>query len=395
MDTAMETAPVDGAYKVDTSRGEMRGELSSQWFSRPDDQKYLSLEALIAAKKAEYDSSRAEVFNSRDLEVYAPSEINSVADTRDLRIIDPEGNDYNPTHWSFGQACSLVGAPAAYLRKLPSQLAASNLGYGLIGHRKEMVKTYVRENGTRELRAITGPDYGRIPDYEVAEAVQALGGDWKVPGVMDWSTHQYNPHVPVTKDTTTLFASDRDIFLFLVDDTHPIQVGTLQDGSPDLMFRGFYVTQSEVGAKSLIVACMYLRGICANRCLWGVEGFETVTMRHSKLAPDRFMQEINPALASFATGDSQTLLAGVEEAKSAQVASDEEDALAFLRKQSFNAKQALSIVRRFEEEEQRGTPKSVWDMAQGITAVARDITHQDSRVDFEKIAGKMLDKVAA
>lgn len=52
------------------------------------------------------------------------------------------------------------------------------------------------------------------------------------------------PFVDVTKDTTTLYASDRDVFLFLVDDTNPIEAGRLADGSPDLYFRGFYCWNS-------------------------------------------------------------------------------------------------------------------------------------------------------
>ncbi|TIS52861.1 MAG: hypothetical protein E5X11_15470, partial [Mesorhizobium sp.] len=32
-----------------------------------------------------------------------------------------------PTHWSFGQLASLVGAPATYLRQLPAALAGINL----------------------------------------------------------------------------------------------------------------------------------------------------------------------------------------------------------------------------------------------------------------------------
>ena len=59
---------------------------------------------------------------------------------------------------------------------------------------------------------------------------------WKVPGVLDWSTGVYNPRVDVTADTTTLYASDRDVFLFLVDDLNPIEAGRLSDGSPDLYF---------------------------------------------------------------------------------------------------------------------------------------------------------------
>jgi len=56
----------------------------------------------------------------------------------------------------------------------------------------------------------------------------------------------HNPFVEVTKDTTTLYASDRDVFLFLVDDTHPIEAGKLPNGDPDLYFRGFYCWNSEV-----------------------------------------------------------------------------------------------------------------------------------------------------
>ena len=83
-------------------------------------------------------------------------------------------------------------------------------------------------------------DNGRIHDHELVEAVQRIAGNgtgdtrWKVPGVLDWSTGVYNPDVEISRDTTTLYASDRDVFLFLVDDHNPIEAGRLLDGSPDL-----------------------------------------------------------------------------------------------------------------------------------------------------------------
>jgi hypothetical protein len=77
-----------------------------------------------------------------------------------------------PTHWSFGQLASLVGAPAAYLRQLPAPLAGINLQYGLTSHRTEQVKTLEIEEGRVELRAVTGPDYGRIFDHELVSAAQ-------------------------------------------------------------------------------------------------------------------------------------------------------------------------------------------------------------------------------
>jgi hypothetical protein len=93
----------------------------------------------------------------------------------------------------------------------------------------------------------------------------------------------------ITKDTTTLYTSDRDVFLFLVDDTHPIEAGRLPDGSPDLYFRGFYCWNSEVGSKTLGIASFYLRAVCMNRNLWGVENFEEIAIRYSKFAAQRFV----------------------------------------------------------------------------------------------------------
>ncbi len=73
----------------------------------------------------------------------------------------------------------------------------------------------------------------------------------------------------------------------------------MPDGSPDLFFRGFYCWNSEVGAKTLGLASFYLRAVCQNRNLWGVEDFQEIVIRHSKYASDRFAREAAPALTRF------------------------------------------------------------------------------------------------
>ena len=74
-------------------------------------------------------------------------------------IVPGQDQPVAPTHWSFGQLCSLVGAPATYMRQLPAPLAGINLQHGLLSHRAELVKTLEAEDGRIELRAVTGPDY--------------------------------------------------------------------------------------------------------------------------------------------------------------------------------------------------------------------------------------------
>ncbi|CAM3109035.1 DUF932 domain-containing protein [Paracoccus nototheniae] len=384
-----------GGYKVDVGRGERIGRVSSEWFSRPADERYLSLSELARAVRDRADHSRTRVVESALIHVEA-----NRSDPERLALILP-GTDtpIAPTHWSFGQLASLVGAPAAYLRQLPAPLAAINLQYGLTSKRAEQIKTLETDNGRIELRAVTGPDYGRIFDYELVEAVQRIAGNgtgdtrWKVPGVLDWSTGIYNPRVDITNDTTTLYASDRDVFLFLVDDLNPIEAGRLPDGSPDLYFRGFYCWNSEVGAKTLGMASFYLRAVCQNRNLWGVEDFEEITIRHSKYAANRFAHEAAPALANFANSSALPFVNGIKMARERIVARTDEDRTDFLRRRGFSKAETSKIIDTVLAEEGR-PPESIFDFVQGITAVARDKPHQDARLDMEGKAKKLLDRAA-
>lgn len=392
---AYNSAPATAkGYKVDAHRGVRNTRVSSEWFSRPADERFLSLSDLLQSVRARTERSRTRIVDSALIHVEA-----NYADPERMSLILPDTDQQiSPTHWSFGQLAALVGAPAAYLRQLPAPLAAINLQYGLTSHRAEQIKTLEIENGRTELRAVTGPDYGRIFDQELVEAVQRIAGDgtgdtrWKVPGVMDWSTGYYNPNVDVSDSTTTLYASDRDVFLFLVDDRNPIEAGKLPDGSPDLFFRGFYCWNSEVGAKSLGIASFYLRAVCQNRCLWGVENFQELTIRHSKYAASRFAHEATPALTNFAESSPQPFIDGIKAARDRIMARTDDDRTDFLRKQGFSKGETEKIIQTVLSEEGR-PPASIFDFVQGITAIARDKPHQDARLDMEGKAKKLLDRV--
>ena len=382
-------------FKIDITRGERNGRVASEWFSRPVDERYLSLSELYAAVCARTEHATARIVESRAVRVEVRQD-----DAGQLGLIVP-GHDRSiaPTHWSFGQLCSLVGAPAGYLRNLPAPLAGINLQQGLLSHRGELVKTLEAEDGRVELRAVTGPDYGRIWDHELVGAVMKIAGNgtgdtrWKVPGVLDWATMTHNPFVDVSKDTTTLYASDRDVFLFLVDDTHPIEAGRLQNGDPDLYFRGFYCWNSEVGSKTLGIASFYLRAVCMNRNLWGVEDFQEISIRHSKFAAQRFAHEATPALTSFANSSPAPFIAGVKAAREQIVARKDEDRESFLRKRGFSKSDTAKVIGAVLSEEGH-PPKSLFDFVQGITALARTKPHQDARLELEGKAKTLLERVS-
>lgn len=380
---------VTTAYKTDVMKGTRDLSVSMNWWSRSADERFLSLSELEDSVRARSENAYTSIEDTSRIQVQLDKD-----DDTYLGLTLPDGNTLEPSHWAFGQISSLTGAPASYLRKLPTKIAAINLQYGLSNFREENIKFYFNQQ-TSKLMAATGPNYGRVHDYELVRAVRKIAGNgtgdtrWKVPGAINWANGTYNPFVDITKDTTTLYASDRDVFMFLVDDTHPIEIGKLPNGDPDLVFRGFYTWNSEVGSRSLGISTFLLRGVCQNRCLWGVEDKSTMLIRHSKNAPDRFAQEAGPGLLEYSNSSTGGILQGILNAKTAVVARQDDDRKEFLTKRGFTMKQADNIIDAVIREEDK-KPESVWDFVQGITAVARDIKYTDERLAMEKLAGNLM-----
>ena len=69
-----------GGWKVDVSRGERNGRVSSEWFNRPDDERYLSLDDLWASVKGRAERSRSRVVQTADTAV--GDQIVSLSDDR-------------------------------------------------------------------------------------------------------------------------------------------------------------------------------------------------------------------------------------------------------------------------------------------------------------------------
>lgn len=384
-------------HAIDVTRGSLNSTVSNQWMTRGEDEKFLDLASLRAQVAGWKDASYTTDFAPRQVTLITDKD---QSDSLMMRIAD--GPETAITPFGFDRLSALAGCPSRYMRKLPAPLAAANLRYGLLTAEQDAVQAYRMEDDGDVLRGITSTRYGRIHDVDVVDRVMELAGNgtgdtrWKVPGCIDWAAKQvaYNPVVDITKENTTLYASDRDVFMFLVDDMNPIAVGKLDNGDDDLMFRGFYVWNSEVGDKTFGLATMYLRGVCQNRNLWGVEGFSEVTFKHTSGAPDRFMAEAAPALQSFAEGDTKKLITGVTAAKAAIVSKDTQERLDFIKGFGFSEKSAYKLIGISEAEEGK-PPSSIWDHAQAVSAMARREGLQESRLQLEGIAGKMLDKVTA
>ncbi len=353
---------------------------STQWANRPDDQRFLSLADLRAAVETRKTESwtatphvcdlRARVDDGKfGIELYDPSQ----GARRTL----------TPTHWGFGQLAQYANAPASYLRRLPPELAAINLQYGLErDNLRPDALVLAQSNGHNELRAMTSTSYGRIWDLEVVQAVERVNHDgrWQIPAATYATT---NP-----KRATTLYASDRDVFIFLVDPANPITVGE------ETLFRGFITWNSEVGAGTFGLMTFLYRYVCDNRIIWGATEVSELKIRHTGGAPERFAYEGQKYLAQYAEESTYKTVAAIEKAQEYEIPkADEKDGVQkWLRERGFTDALAKSAVNAAIAEE--GQARSLWDIVNGITAHARTIPQTDVRVSIEQQAGRLLNLVA-
>lgn len=379
----------DGTYKTAaTSAGATSGEVSRQWSNRPADQRFLSVEDLHLA-----------VTRRKEISYEAPcliGDLSAETDGEDVTI-GVAGTTSAPlemTNWSFQQACWAADmAPSRYLSRLPAELAVDCLNHGFEKAAKKKCKPLLTEDG--RLRAITGPDYGRIWDADVTARVLDFvtrNPEWKVPGTIDWSGFSngmvtYNPNVDVTSDNTTLYASDRDVFLFLVDDRNPISIGLLENGEHDLVFRGMMISNSETGSRKFELTLMLLRGVCANRCLWGIDESRKVSIRHAKKAIERW-EDAMPMIDTF-TGQRESDILDVVRATKGELIKEGEVVSTIRSKTGYSEKMAKAIAARHEKEEHKPIG-CFWDVVNAITAQARTQPHQDARVAMEERAAKFL-----
>lgn len=356
---------------------------SRQWATRPADERFTSLDELVAHMSHKREISRSTVVSSRRLEAAPIAEDES---RKSLVVVGPDGTPTVPTNWAFGQMAARVKAPAGYLRTLPADIAADAINYGMFRRDIEDVGCLLRANGGPvELSAMTGPSYGRVWNADIARALRERFGDgvtgqFTVPGEFGKALSQ------VTKDNTTIFGSDRDMFVFLADEKNRITIPDRRNGQSGEMSRGFFVWNSEVGAQTFGIATFLFDYVCCNRMVWGAQGYEEIKVRHTSGAPDRWIEEVAPAIESYANKSTQTITEAIAAAKDARLAPDRvEDFLA----KRYTRSQAKAISMAHMADEDRPI-ETLWDASVGATAYARGIKFQNERVEIERKAGQIL-----
>lgn len=342
--------------------------------TRPADQRFTTLSDLRDSVHGRRMKSRSIDLDLTRVKVHADGE---------QLVINGETSPSSPTHWAFGQLSGLLKAPAGYLRNLPLPLAVDCLNHGIAHAERETMKfmTISRdEEGPGTLQAVTSSTYGRIWDADVVDAAQRIVDktDGRFFNPKDWSGKPQG-----------LYASDRDIFVFMIDGGSMVDGG----GERDQLNRGFFLWNSEVGARTFGLTTFLFRKVCGNHIVWDAQDITKLVIRHTQNGPYRFDSSAVPTLLNYVNASAKPIEDKIKRAKDYLVGPGDTEIFDFCLKNGKFTRSEIkeSIVSAKREE---GDCRTLWNLIQGFTAHARSFDFIDARADLESRAGKLMEVVA-
>lgn len=362
----------------------------AEYYRRPADERFATLGDLVRTATHEKNLSGERTYPIGELSVRVTS------DGTDLELTNAKGQAGRFTHWSFGQLCRTVGAPAGYLRDtLSPRLAADCLNEGM-QHRdvsdKRASMLLRMPNGRPEpiIRSITSEAYARVWDADLYGAVidqlQSKDDRWQLPPT--W-----------TGQPGGAYRGDRDSFLILTNGGSIVTDPSLSNrdattrsgtGPSDGMYRGLLIRNSEVGAASIVIEQILFRYICGNHMLWGAVVAQQFSRRHVGKGLTRdTLQEISRVAYAWANRSEERDRAIVSALISHEIGKDGEEVVATLRSWGATEQQALDAINTCHQTES-ASPRSFWGIAQGLTRNAQLTDYQDERYQLDRLAGLVL-----
>jgi len=224
---------------------------SAELFRRTPDECFPSLDAL-----SEYCQGQKE--NSREL--WQPPGSFEVLPTvaGQLRLSTSDDDAYTMNDWSFSQLCRLSSVAKETVNRLFPATAARVFQETLPRASKPMQLFTEDDN----LRSIHAASYTRLFNADLLEVVREYALDFRPPqeGI----------------DTKTgLYAGQQDMFAFLIDPEGWTEI------EGEAFAPGFFVWNSETGARSVGIQTFWFQKVCQNHIVWDAVEVTELTRKHT------------------------------------------------------------------------------------------------------------------
>lgn len=357
---------------------------ATQYATRPADERFASPALMLRSAQEDKSASREATYNLKDLKVLP-------TDNR-VVLASPKGSaDF--THWSFGQLCKTLKAPANYLRSLPPTVAADAMNFGLRSSEPGTVANIlVRAPKAGEMlpvvRAATSESYARVWDADLYGQLHSALLDrdsrWMTPPTWDGAP-------------AGAYRGDRDSFLIVVNGGSIVTDPSLmhaRGGSAGVdgasMFRGLMIRNSEVGGGAVSIDHVLFRYICGNHIIWGATFDRRFRRRHVGHNTNRdVVKEILRAAALVGQQSPERDEAIIRALISKELATTKEGVIDELRSLGFTKEDATNAYEACETFE-AASPRSFWGLAQGATRVSQESGFQDERLSMDRLASLVL-----
>lgn len=384
---------------------------SGQWAKRPADQRFWTIQ-----DAHQFCKGYADVASERTIDFGATRFV----DTGDNLALDMgDGVPLTMTNWGFSQLARMANAPAEYLRKLPAEVASRCLEVGLDRHfadKKSFDRVGLIHGGeTPVLRALTSDKYSRFWNHEVFDRLGGLEAKgWQVPPGRPCGTKGEDTRIATEADCldvrmkglginpgdriapSGIYASDHDMFAFMVNEEYRID-----DGSDGGLSRGFFVSNSEVGAASLRLTMFSYRHVCGNHIVWDASDVLDVAVRHVGDVSGRFVMSIGDPLDTYLKSSAAKDEAKIRRAKEIVLGTDATAILDGIfgltnRRRRHGLPEALNLetvaaaVESTEQHPEDGNPFSLWGFANGLTRISQLSHYADRRTAIDAAAGSLL-----
>jgi len=223
---------------------------SEELFRRGADERFESLEALVA-------HCRAEKRLSED-RWHLPQKVTAKALDGIVGLALGDDGDFRLNDWSFSQLCKLAGVGKETVNRLSPETASRVLLETLPSGRKPL-QILTQDD---RVRAVHGASYTRLYNAELIQLVQETATDFTPPQVG-------------MNGATGLYCGEQDLFAFLIDPTGWTEI------EGEAFAPGFFVWNSEVGRRSVGIQTFWFQAICQNHIVWDATEVVEFSRKHT------------------------------------------------------------------------------------------------------------------
>ena len=329
---------------------------SRELFRRSPDERFETLDALVAHCETQRDSSTELWQQPREMRLlsHESGRLDLAFDEQQLRLND----------WSFGQLCRLCGVS----KETVNRLSASTAALVLNETRPSLSKPLQLYESNQMAKAVHGTSYTRLFDCEILDVVHD-------------TANGFQPPAKGLNGGTGLYAGEQDMFCFLVDPEGWVEIRG-ENFAP-----GLFVWNSEVGRRSVGVSTFWYQHVCGNHIVWDAIEVVELTRKHTAKVRD-VLVDIQHTIADLvAKRDARrdAFAQAIDRAMDVRLGDDADEVLKVLRKCGVTGKLAAAATNRVS-----GEGYTVFALVDALTRLSGQLVNGGDRLAADQQAASLL-----